>query len=218
MKPMRKGALARLFEANPFGIALGIAAGRLWTGIWSALNAYSLNAPGLRLGPECKIIGGRNIRFGKGIFAHSDLWLEAVTSYRAQRFNPSISIGDHVSFSHGVHITAIESIAIGKHVLMGSRIYISDHNHGVYKGSPQSRPEEPPSERQLGGGGPVTIGDNVWIGDNVVIVGPVSIGNGAIIAANSVVRGVVQSNSMVAGSPARLIKIFNLQTGTWDRI
>jgi len=50
-----------------------------------------------------------------------------------------------------------------------------------------------------------------------VIIGPATIGRGAIVGANSVVRGVVPPNSIVAGAPAKLIKIFNPKTGKWDR-
>ena len=61
------------------------------------------------------------------------------------------------------------------------------------------------------------IGDNVWIGDNSVILGPASIGNGAIIGANSLVRGEVPSNSIVAGTPARVVKRFNPQKTSWGQ-
>jgi acetyltransferase-like isoleucine patch superfamily enzyme len=137
--------------------------------------------------------------------------------YREQRFHPQITIGDRVCFSDGVHISSIESVMIGSHCLFGSRKYVADHNHGIYKGGQQSRPEEPPAHRLLGGGGPVIIGENVWIGDNSVILGPATIGNGAIIGANSVVRGVVPANTIVAGAPARPIKIFNAKMGSWDK-
>jgi lipopolysaccharide O-acetyltransferase len=176
-----------------------------------------LNAPGLRFGPGCHVIGGRYVSFGRGVRANRDLWLEAVASYQSQSFNPAIMIGDYVSFSDSVHISSIESVAIGNHVLMGSRIYISDHNHGIYCGIEQSSPDQPPSERPLGGGGPVTIGDNVWIGDNVVILGPATIGRGSIIGANSLVRGMFQENCIVAGTPAKVIKVFNAKTHSWDR-
>jgi acetyltransferase-like isoleucine patch superfamily enzyme len=217
MKKAPAGAFAQLFAANPFGIVLLLIAQRAWRGIFSSAMAYSLGAPGLQLGPGCRIVGGRHISFGRGVFANRNLWLEAVTSFQSQRFSPSIAIGDGVTFSDGVHITSIESIVIGSKVMMGSRIFISDHNHGIYRGEQQSHPEEPPMDRPLGGGGPVTIGDNVWIGDNSVILGPASIGHGAIIGANSVVRGAVLPNTIVAGTPARLIKIFNPQTGAWER-
>ena len=155
--------------------------------------------------------------FGKGVYAGRDLWLEAVTGYGPQEFKPRIVIGDCVCFSDSVHISAIESITIGSHTLFGSKIYISDHNHGVYSGEGQSSPNEPPAHRRLGGGGPVVIGENVWVGDNSVIVGPVNIGRAAVIAANSVVRGMVPANTMVAGVPARPIKTYNFETGTWDK-
>jgi acetyltransferase-like isoleucine patch superfamily enzyme len=210
-------AIFRLFRANPAGIASLLIAGRSWNRMTSFVMAFLLQAPGLRLGPGCRVIGGRHISFGRDIYAERNLWLEAVTSYRSQRFHPEIAIGDDVCFSDGVHISSIASIAIGSHSLFGSRIYVSDHNHGIYRGEPQSSPEEAPARRLLGGGGPVVIGENVWVGDNSVIIGPATIGRGAIIGANSVVRGVVPSNTIVAGAPAKPIKIFNSKTGSWDK-
>ena len=210
-------AIVRLFRANPVGIALLLIAGRCRNRMTSSVMAFQLKAPGLHLGPGCRVIGGRNISFGRHIYAERNLWLEAVTSYQSQRFDPKIAIGDHVCFSNGVHISAIGSVAIGSRCLFGSRIYVSDHNHGKYKGESQSRPEEAPADRLLGGGGPVVIGENVWIGDNSVIIGPATIGRGAIVGANSVVRGVVPSNTIVAGAPAKPIKVFNSQTGSWDK-
>jgi lipopolysaccharide O-acetyltransferase len=207
----------RLFRANPAGIALLLMAGRSWSRMTSSVMALQLKAPGLQLGPGCRIIGGRHISFGRDVYAERNLWLEAVTSYRSQRFHPQIAIGDHVCFSDGVHISSIASIAIGSHCLFGSKIYVSDHNHGIYRGELQSGPEEAPAHRMLGGGGPVVIGENVWIGDNSIIIGPATIGRGAIVGANSVVRGAVPSNTIVAGAPAKPIKIFNSKTGSWDK-
>lgn len=176
-----------------------------------------LGAPGLQLGPGYQILGARHISFGSRVYAGRNLWLEAVAGYGCQQFDPRILIGNSVRFSDNVHISAIDSITIGSHTLFGSKIYVSDHSHGIYRGEGQSSPEEPPSQRRLGGGGPVVIGENVWVGDNSVIVGPANIGKGAIIAANSVVRGEVPANTMVAGAPARPIKVFNFQTRTWDK-
>jgi acetyltransferase-like isoleucine patch superfamily enzyme len=215
---MKKIASAmRVFHANPVPIALMLILRRSWTKMKSFVLARLFRAPGLQVGPGCRIIGSKCICFGRGVYAERNLWLEAVTFYRSQRFEPRITIGDHVHFSDGVHISSAFSIAVGSHTLFGSRIYVSDHNHGTYKGENQSSPEQPPADRLLGGGGPVMIGENVWIGDNVIIVGPADIGRGAIIAANSVVRGAVPPNSIVAGTPARPIKAFNSTTASWDK-
>ncbi len=53
---------------------------------------------------------------------------------------------------------------------------------------------------------PVIIGNDVWIGANVVIMNGVTIGHGAIIGATSVVTKDVPPYTIVAGSPARVIK------------
>ncbi|WP_133013586.1 DapH/DapD/GlmU-related protein [Clostridium cuniculi] len=54
---------------------------------------------------------------------------------------------------------------------------------------------------------PVIIGENVWIGANVTVVPGVTIGNNAIIVAGAVVTKDVDSNTVVGGVPAKLIKI-----------
>ena len=53
---------------------------------------------------------------------------------------------------------------------------------------------------------PITVGDNVWIGDKVTILPNVTIGKGCVIAANAVVTKDVPEYSVVAGVPARIIK------------
>jgi acetyltransferase-like isoleucine patch superfamily enzyme len=210
-------SIFRLFEANSGLIVMLLVVRRLWRRIMSFVMARSLGAPGLYLGSGCRIIGGRRVCFGKGFHAERNLWLEAVTRWGPQSFLPEIEIGDYVYFSEGVHISSIEGIRIGSGCLFGSKIYVSDHNHGIYRGEQQSSPDEPPPQRKLGGGGPVVIGENVWVGDNAVILGPATIGKGAIVGANSVVRGIVPANTIVAGAPAKPIKVFNFTTGRWDK-
>lgn len=50
-----------------------------------------------------------------------------------------------------------------------------------------------------------TIGNDVWIGPNAVIVGKINIGDNVLIAANSYVNFDVPSNSIVIGNPGRII-------------
>lgn len=56
------------------------------------------------------------------------------------------------------------------------------------------------------GRGGVSIGDDTWIGTNVVIAGTVEIGKHCVIGANSVVTHDIPDCSVVAGCPARVIK------------
>ena len=53
---------------------------------------------------------------------------------------------------------------------------------------------------------PVTIGNNVWIGGSVSIIGGVTIGDDAVVAAGSVVIRDVPAGTLVAGNPARVIR------------
>lgn len=65
--------------------------------------------------------------------------------------------------------------------------------------------------------GPIRIGDNVWIGANVVIVGPCTIGDNVIIGANSFVTGDTVADCVVGGSPARVLRR-NADTSDPERI
>ena len=56
------------------------------------------------------------------------------------------------------------------------------------------------------GGIDITIGDNVWIGGNVLVCPGVTIGNNAVVAAGAVVVKNVEANTVVGGVPAKLIK------------
>ncbi len=65
---------------------------------------------------------------------------------------------------------------------------------------------EPPSMDDLPLKGDTVIGNDVWIGQNAVILPGVHIGDGAIIGANSVVGSNVEPYTIVAGNPARAIR------------
>lgn len=161
---------------------------------------------------NCNIVGGDLISIGQNFAAKKGLRIEAFGSDNLLK----IEIGNFVSLVENVHIGAINKINIGNNVLVGSIIIIIDHNHGKYNGNNQSSPLEIPSRRQLHSNGPINIGDNVWIGDGVVVLSNVTIGKGAIIAANTVVNKNVENFTLVGGNPMRLIKKFNFTNNTWE--
>ena len=63
----------------------------------------------------------------------------------------------------------------------------------------------------------VEIGDNCWVGEKAIILPGVSIGDCCIIAAGAVVTKNVPSNSIVAGNPAKIIKIYDFEEHKWIR-
>lgn len=149
-------------------------------------------------------IGEKNISIGNDVAIASNARIEAIESYNKQTFTPDLKIGNNLTIGHNIHIGCINQIVIGDNIAIGSNVYISDHFHGCIS---KNELNIPPMHRDLFSKGPITIGDNVWIGDAVIILPNVTIGKNVIIGANSVVTKSVIDNAVIAGNPARIIKI-----------
>jgi lipopolysaccharide O-acetyltransferase len=177
-----------------------------------------LQVPDLQLQAGAQILGYRHMRIGRGFRAGRMLWLEAVEDYFGQRLTPQLIIGERVSCSDGVHIACTNRVTIGNDVLVGSKVHITDHNHGNYNGvALHSSPDEPPVKRALTGK-PVNIGDRVFLADGVVVLAGSSIGAGTIVGANAVVSSRLPPDSICVGSPAQPIKHFDRKTLAWTAI
>lgn len=79
----------------------------------------------------------------------------------------------------------MEHVSIGDYTKIAPNVCINDHDHNYKKGGDEHLLKSP-----------VTIGKNVWIGSNVVILRGAVIGDNAVIAAGSVVRGTVPSHTV----------------------
>jgi lipopolysaccharide O-acetyltransferase len=116
-----------------------------------------------------------------------------------------------------VHIGAIERVEIGDNVLIASRVFISDHNHGQYDvPDPRCAPDVIPDQRPVVSK-PVRIERNVWIGEQVCILPGVTIGEGSIIGAGAVVIRDVPPNSIAVGNPAKCVRRFDPVDKAWKR-
>lgn len=99
--------------------------------------------------------------------------------------------------NHGVNISVFTRIMIGNRVYISENVTIRDSdNHEIYY---EGRQKDNIAA-------PITIGDNVWIGMNVIILKGVTIGDGAIIGAGSVVTRDIPPRCLAVGNPARVIK------------
>ena len=65
------------------------------------------------------------------------------------------------------------------------------------------------------GAAPITIGNDVWIGEGAIIPAGVKIGAGAIVAAGAVVTKSVAPGAIVAGNPASVVREFDPAAGSW---
>ena len=158
------------------------------------------------------------IRGRKGIKYDEGLTTGHSCRFDASREKVSLRIGKNARFGDFVHINANDSVTIGDNLLSASKVFISDASHGIYNGENQSSPEGNPSEREIITK-PVVIGNNVWIGENAVVLPGSVIGDGCIIGANSVVlNGVYPSGSIIVGCPAKIVKVYNKKTKSWNRV
>lgn len=153
--------------------------------------------------PTDKIVGKRYITLGKFV-SFGKRAIVAAWDIVTNNNSPEIIIGDNTTIGDDCFITASNSIKIGNNVLIAQKVTITDNSHGLMTNRDEFNLH--PSSRTVFSKGPVVIEDNVWISDKVTICPNVSIGRGAIIGANSVVTKDVPPYSIVAGTPAKLIK------------
>lgn len=124
-----------------------------------------------------------------------------------------IIFGQDCHIGDNVHIAALKSVSIGDQCLFASRIFISDLSHGSY-GQNGDNPNIPPNERLLSAK-PVTIGNNVWLGENVCVLQGVSIGDCCIVGANATVTHDLPAKCIAVGSPAKPIKLYDETSNSW---
>lgn len=113
--------------------------------------------------------------------------------------NGSIKLGDDVYVGNFSSITSFKQIAIGAHTFISGNVLIVDFDHGTKKDMLIKKQELEVK--------PVEIGEDVWIGWGAMILKGNKIGDGAVIGAGSVVTKDVAPYTVVAGVPARKIKI-----------
>jgi acetyltransferase-like isoleucine patch superfamily enzyme len=160
--------------------------------------------------------GRKWIHFGRGLTVGRGLRIEAEGNDQTKEL--LIRIGTSVSMNDYVHIGAVESISIGNGVLIASKVFITDHDHGAYgRGGVHTDPSIPPRQRKLSSA-PVVIEDDVWLGEFVSVLAGARIGKGSVIGSMSTVMGNIPPYCIAVGSPARVVKRYNFDSRTWVRI
>ena len=160
------------------------------------------------------IRGKKYIKYGKNFTTGTGCRIEA---YKFFSDSPKLIIGNNVQINDYVHLACGQSLIIEDDVLIASKVYISDINHGNYSGENHSFPEEKAKNRKIFSK-TVKICENVWIGENAIILPGVEIGKNSIIGAGSVVTKNVPENCIVAGNPAKIIKKYNFGNKKWEKV
>ncbi|WP_231962700.1 DapH/DapD/GlmU-related protein [Polaribacter sp. KT25b] len=141
------------------------------------------------------------ISIGSGSSIHDYTYIVVCNDPNNTIRNSKLVIGENTYIGEFNNIRAAGgTIEIGDNCSISQHITMVASNHGHDKGKLIRTQKWILKENYI------IIGDDVWIGANVVILPGVTIGEGAIIAASSVVTKDVKKNSIVAGNPAKLIK------------
>lgn len=163
---------------------------------------------------EPKSISGENyIHIGNNTSIGHSAWIAAFDEYLDQSFSPNITIKDNVRIGNYACITAIDEITIADGCLFSEYVYISDHYHGTDPTTNLS-----PKDQPLFSKGKVYIGKNTFLGYRVTILSGVTLGQNCVVGSHSVVNKSFPDYSMIAGSPAKLIKIFNFEKNEWINV
>lgn len=167
---------------------------------------YGGMAKSLFIGSRSNIKGLKNFDLGNNVHFGNDVRLQSIGEKK------NVFVGDNCYFCHRDTILALGKIQIGSNVLVASDVCIISENHSA---DPTS---DIPYKDQKLIAKDVSIGDNCWIGEKVLILPGARIGQGCIIGAGSIVTKSIPDYSIAVGNPARVIKQYNFEINKWERV
>lgn len=112
-------------------------------------------------------------------------------------YGKNIEVGNNFFANYNCLILDVAKVTIGENVMFAPNVSIYTAGHPIHPESRNSGYEY---------GIAVTIGDNVWVGGNVVINPGVNIGNNVVIGSGSVVTKDIPDNVIAVGNPCRVIR------------
>jgi acetyltransferase-like isoleucine patch superfamily enzyme len=148
----------------------------------------------LFLGPRLELEIARKARVDFGRF----VWIGHGTKIRCHE--GVVEIGAKTVMGQECTISAYKRVRIGEQCVIADRAMFIDFDHGVVE-------VERPIRQQGIYTREVEVGSNVWIGYGACILRGVSVGDNSIIGTNSVVTKDVPANAVVAGVPARIVRM-----------
>jgi acetyltransferase-like isoleucine patch superfamily enzyme len=146
------------------------------------------------IGPKVVLQIGKQARIELGRWS----WIGHGTKIRCHE--GVVSIGAKTVLGQECTISAFQHVSIGRECVVADRVMLIDFDHGVVE-------VDRPVRLQGIYKRDVRVGNNVWIGYGACILRGVTVGDNAIIGTSAVVTRDVPANAVVAGAPARVIRM-----------
>lgn len=188
--------------------ALDLASARLWLQKWRwyqrsrrPWNVARLHlelarrqafARGVLHGNVLQMLREGRLEIGPHAYFEPGVWLTSDAG--------RIAIGGGSLLNLDVMVAAVAEVRIGEHCMLANGCLVTDADHRF------DDPDTPVPWQGFTSKGPVTIGDNVWLGAHVVVTSGVTIGRRSVIGANSVVTRDIPDHVVAAGAPARVLR------------
>jgi acetyltransferase-like isoleucine patch superfamily enzyme len=157
---------------------------------------------GRRLQTEgfCFVCPGVKLEIGPRATLRIGRWAWIGHGSKIRAHEGEVSIGAKTVIGQECTISSFQHVSIGRECIIADRVMLIDFDHGVTE-------VERPIRAQGIYKRDVRVGHNVWIGYGACILRGVSVGDNSIVGTSAVVTKDVPQNAVVAGSPARVIRM-----------
>lgn len=155
-----------------------------------------------------RVQGKKFISIGQNSVVQRGGWLLAL---KIDKNEPVLSIGENCAIGDFCHIVSVRQVVLENDVLLANNVYISDNLHDYESITIPVKDQLVKFKKE------VVLKSGCWIGENVCIIGA-CIGRNSVVGANSVVTSDIGDYCVAVGSPARVIKRFDLDSGNWKAV
>jgi acetyltransferase-like isoleucine patch superfamily enzyme len=171
------------------------------------------------VGRRVQLLNTKSLHVGQGVTIEDDVKIDALSREGVwlgnnvsigrfsiiectgviSRLGLGFRMGDNSNLGDFSFVGAAGGVEIGNNVLGGQGVRFHAENHVIER---TDRPIKAQGVTHRG----IVVGDDVWLGSGAIILDGVHIGSGAVVAAGSVVNKDVPANTVVGGTPARVLK------------
>jgi acetyltransferase-like isoleucine patch superfamily enzyme len=148
----------------------------------------------------CFVCPGVQLEIGRGAALRIGRWAWIGHGSKIRVHEGEVSIGAKTVMGQECTISAYQHVEIGRECIVADRVMLIDFDHGVVE-------VERPIRLQGIYKRDIRVGHNVWIGYGACVLRGVSVGNNSILGTSAVVTQDVPENAIVAGIPARVIRM-----------